>query len=161
MFARKNKPLIDDAHKALDYAVGLLSKREYTKRELFTRLCYRFTKECAVAAVKKCAEEKWQSDERYCQLAFEHYINQGYGPFKISFELKKRGISASLYEPLLDVQDFVEVALRYLMHKYDTTQQYDFAGKQKILSHLARRGFSNDTCVSALSKFLSDDLFVL
>ncbi len=156
MFARKKKPLVDDAHKALDYAVGLLSKKEYTKKELFTRLCYKFTKDCAVTALKKCIDEHWQSDERYCSLACEHYINQGYGPFKISFELKKRGISESLYEPLLETQDFNEVALNYLKRKCDKTQNFDFALKQKILSHLARRGFSNDTCISALEQFLSD-----
>ena len=81
----------DPAH-ALNAALRLLTRREYSILELYTKLYQRYTKEAVKDAIKKCIDNNWQSEERYMEMLFNHLKNQCYGPRKVVMEATKKGV---------------------------------------------------------------------
>ncbi|MGN0902392.1 MAG: regulatory protein RecX [Succinivibrio sp.] len=154
-FVKKKKD--SDAAHALDAALRLLTRREYSKLELLQKLLLRYERDAAISAVKKCIENKWQSESRYSEMLFTHLKNLFYGPSRIYLEFSKKGVKPEYFRELLEECDFLEVACRYLEKKADREKCSDFSYRQKILSSLARRGFSNSLCLEALKQFLTED----
>lgn len=146
----------DDVAHALNAALRCLTRREYSRIELIKKLNLRYTKNATDAAVKKCVENKWQSDERYAQMLFNHIVNQCYGPRKLMLEASKKGLSQSYYQEYLEETDWTEIAVKFLKKRLEV-REYTFEEQQKILASVARRGFSNSSCISALQRFLSEE----
>ncbi|MGN1281066.1 MAG: regulatory protein RecX [Succinivibrio sp.] len=157
MLNTKVKHKDNDAKHALDAALRLLTRREYSKQELYSKLLLRFEKEAATEAVKKCIENNWQSESRYSQMLMEHLVNQCYGQNRVYLEFSKKGVKPEYYRALLEEYDFLEIAVRFLRKKADREKCSDYSYRQKILSSLARRGFPNSLCVEALRAYLCDD----
>lgn len=153
-FYSKKKVKESDAALATNAALRFLSRREYSKLELYQKLCLRYTSEAAKAAVKKCVENDWLSEKRYIEMLHRHIISQCYGPLRFIMEAKKKGISASEYEDLLRDTDWTAVAVAFLSKKLSDIENLPFEEKQKYLAALARRGFSNSTCISAMEEYL-------
>ncbi len=154
-FALHKKAKESDAALALNAALRYLSRREYTKLELYKKLYLRYTSEAAKCAVKKCVENGWLSEERYVEMLHRHIINQHYGPRKFVLEAQKKGLKSNLYADLIDNTDWTEVAVAFLTKKIPDKNSLTFESKQKILAALARRGFTNSTCIEALEEYLS------
>ncbi len=153
-FYSKKKVKESDAALATNAALRFLSRREYSKLELYQKLCLRYTSEAAKSAVKKCVENDWLSESRYIEMLHRHIISQCYGPLRFIMEAKKKGISASLYEDLLRDTDWTSVAVAFLSKKISDVDNLTYEDKQKYLAALARRGFSNSVCISAMEEYL-------
>ena len=126
-------------------------KREYSKLELYQKLCLRYTSDAAKAAVKKCVENDWLSESRYIEMLHRHIISQCYGPLRFVMEAKKKGINSSLYDEFLRDTDWNSVAVAFLSKKIPQKANLSFEDKQKYLAALARRGFSNSLCYGRVS----------
>ena len=87
----------DPAH-ALNAALRLLTRREYSILELYTKLYQRYTKEAVKDAIKKCIDNNWQSEERYMDMHFNQLKNHCYGSRKQVMETTKKGMKAKLYQ---------------------------------------------------------------
>lgn len=158
MFNKRVKEKDSDAKHALDAALRLLTRREYSKQELYSKLLLRFEKEAALEALRKCVENNWQSESRYSQMLMNHLINQCYGQNRIYQEFSKKGVKPEYYRPLLEECDFLQVAVCFLNKKADRDKCSDYNYRQKVLSSLARRGFPNSVCLDALRAYLSDNI---
>lgn len=142
--------LDNDPAAALNYAVRLLTRREYSLQELTEKLSQRYTDEALQQALQRCVEEGWQSDERYADMLLRHFLLQGYGPVKFRMECRKKGVGSELQQTMLEQTDWKEVAAEYVRNKVSPTAPMDFAARQKLLQKLGRRGFRPEECFYAL-----------
>ena len=150
----KKKAKESDAALATNAALRFLSRREYSKLELYQKLCLKYTSDAAKAAIKKCVDNDWLSESRYIEMLHRHIISQNYGPLKFVLEAKKKGIPSSLYGDFVRETDWKSVAVAFLSKKLSKSEQISYEEKQKILASLSRRGFSNSVCIDALEEYL-------
>lgn len=155
-FKKKSKE--SDAALATNAALRFLARREYSKLELYQKLCTRYTPVAAKNAVKKCVENDWLSEVRYVEMLYRHIISQNYGPLKFVMEARKKGLVPSLYEDLVRDTDWTAVAVKFLSKKISSSENLTYEDKQKYLAALSRRGFSNSVCINALEEFLHTTL---
>ncbi|MGY4675906.1 recombination regulator RecX [Ursidibacter arcticus] len=129
----------------IQYLVYLLSKRDYSEAELRQKLILKeFETEEIDDAISQVQEKNWQSDERFCSHFIRYRSQQGYGPNRLKFELKQKGIKDWLISQELEncEVDWFEQA-EILFNKKRPISR-DIKAKQKIWRYMLSRGFNND-----------------
>ena len=82
--------------------LDLLSRREHSFKELINKLKDRVdSEEKLFEELTKLKEENLQSDERFAESYTRSRSVKGFGPEKISYELKSRGISENLISKIV------------------------------------------------------------
>lgn len=147
----KAQELSDDSGEALNAALQALRAREYTRRELFARLCRRFSRRAALEALRRCVQEGWQSDERYADMLYRHMQLKGYGPLKFKLEARRRGLDAATSERTAAAGEWRLIACEFARHKFGAESSFSPEIKMRILNTLARRGFAREDCFYALN----------
>ncbi len=126
-------------------AVGLLARREHSRAELHHKLTSRrFSVEDVEALLDRLAAQGLQSDERFVVAYVRMRCGRGYGPQRISAELRERGISAELSEQALSEQEDTDTP------RIDAIWDRKFAGRlpenykerARQMRFLQQRGFS-------------------
>ena len=146
-----------DAQKAYNYAIRLLTARDYGYEELLDKLSRKYEDEAAYAAVDRCRELGFQSDERAAEMLCRHTTLRLAGPRYAYLEAQKRNLDCSLLDPFLEEIDFLDLAVQFLERKYASKVDWSPAGRQKMLAALYRRGFESGTCIKALRQFSDND----
>ena len=157
----EQKVLEQDEQKAYEYALKLLTRREYSRKELYLKLKQRYGHELAAETLQHCIRANLQSDERYTQMLARHMVYQGYGPIKFAMSCKSQNISSEISQTILQETDWLEVCVeimrkkapRYLNEGEDAQAKPDFAQKQKIMAMLYRRGFTSTLISEALEAY--------
>ena len=88
----------EDAAQALNAALRLLTRREYSVYELKIKLLPRFTDNAVNEALTKCINEGWQSEKRCAQMLLRHCLLSYYGPMKLNLLAKQKHIDLFLVE---------------------------------------------------------------
>ena len=106
-------------------ALRLLSRREYSRLELFRKLSQRFSSSDAVTQVLDQLEDQgYQSDARFTESYIRSKVSGGNGPFKIKIGLRERGVcestSLSVFDRL-DI-DWLHVAKQAATKRFSSTQ---------------------------------------
>lgn len=133
---------------AYDRALGMLARREYSQRELRTRLeragCDEAESESALA---KLRGEHYQDDRRFGEMLVRARIGQGYGPNRIRAELRTHALDDATIQALLDAAgiDWTELAAAQLRKKYAGKPATAPAERGKRAAFLLRRGFAAET----------------
>lgn len=71
----------------------LLAMREHSQLELFQKLQIRgFSSHDINQVLQEMSVNGWQDDVRYAESYARQRINKGYGPLKIAYELRSKGI---------------------------------------------------------------------
>lgn len=122
----------------------LLTYRAHGKKELERKLCRKFSKEAAAAAVDKLEELGLICDTDYAHmLAEELHTYKKYGAARIKQELMHRGIDRQIAEDAvekLDKDDLIRIIV-LLQTKYANYLQ-DEKGIRRTRNALARLGYS-------------------
>jgi len=152
---RKDKPPLQPR----DRALGLLSRREHSARELKRKLQQKgVAVDEATEVVGEMSERNYQSDTRFAESLVRKRALDGYGPMRIRAELASHGIvreAATLAITSADV-DWVQIARRVFTAKYRDTEAADHKDRQKRAAWLAARGFDGAT-VRAVTRAEVDD----
>ena len=152
---RKDKPPLPPR----DRALGLLSRREHSARELKRKLQQKgVTAEEAVDVVDEMGERNYQSDARFAESLVRRRALDGYGPVRIRAELASHGVvreAATSAIAAADV-DWMQIAKRVFSAKYRDTEAADHKERQKRAAWLATRGFDGAT-VRAVTRAEVDD----
>jgi regulatory protein len=152
---RKDKPPLPPRERAL----GLLSRREHSARELKRKLQQKgVTAEEAVDVVGEMGERNYQSDTRFAESLVRRRALDGYGPMRIRAELASHGIvreAATTAIASADL-DWMQVAKRVFTAKYRDTEAADHKERQKRAAWLSARGFDGST-VRAVTRAEADD----
>lgn len=135
-------------------AVGLLTRREHSRRELERKLVQRGVEpDEASAVVGRLADAGWQDDARFAESLLRARASAGYGPAWIRAELKTHDLPGDLIAMALEAfeDDWIEFARNLLRrrqpHVLDSPTRED---RRKALDLLLRRGFSMEQGLAAL-----------
>jgi regulatory protein len=148
MWRKRLKNPLKTEHDAREVALGLLARREHSKRELIVKLRARGCPEKIITQViDQLAAESMQSDTRFAETFVRSRIDRGRGPLRIRAELIERGIEDDLIaETLLQYEDWWrDLALEAYNKRYGgNTASGDFEERSKRSMFLQRRGFTAD-----------------
>lgn len=98
---RQRQPLT-----ATQRALGLLTRREHSRKELARKLVARGLEPQEVAAaVQRLAGEGWQDDARFAEALVRSRAGAGYGPLRIRAELATHGLDADAIAAAMDGYD--------------------------------------------------------
>ena len=144
-------------------ALGLLVRREHSRKELARKLLARgVAEEDAAAAVERMSEAGWQDDGRFaCSLARTRAA-AGYGPLWIRAELASHGIGGAEIDGAFVAMaesgddEWTAQARDLLQRRYGRLWQRDLVQQRKAADFLARRGFDGD-CIRSATRAAPDD----
>ena len=133
--------------KAFDSALRLLSRREHGARELCDKLEQKgFSSTDAKDALESCQRLGLQNDSRFVENYSRSRIRQGYGPIKITQELKIKGVDVEIIQHGLrqEQDNWLAYALEVWQKKSKGKGDLSFEEMQKLQSFLLYRGFTMD-----------------
>jgi regulatory protein len=142
-----------------DRALGLLSQREHSARELKRKLAARgHTGDEAGAAVERLQDQNYQSDTRFAATLARQRSAHGYGPRRIHAELKSHGLAdAAIREVIAELDaDWTALAAGQLRRRYGSSATADREERAARAGFLLRRGFDPAT-VRAVTRAEVDD----
>lgn len=136
------------------YALFMLSRRDYGKAELFARMKRRMYEKnegiidepLIEKVLERLSEQHFLDDERVVALMMQGYIRKGYGPLRIKQEMRQKGFADALVEKNfanVDV-DWFEKAAYVRSKKFGDNLPQDFKEKSKQIRYLQYRGFFGD-----------------
>ncbi|WP_109126116.1 regulatory protein RecX [Dyella sp. C11] len=129
---------------AYDRALGLLARREHSRRELKLKLRQKgYEGEEAGEAIDRLGEQHYQDDERFAGSLIRSRVAQGYGPMRVRAELKSHGLSDARIRALLDEAgiDWQASALAQVRRRFGGGSPPDRDEKARRAQFLLRRGF--------------------
>lgn len=137
---------------ATQRALGLLTRREHSRKELTRKLTSRgLDREEAVAAVDQLADAGWQNDARFAESMIRSRAGNGYGPVHIRAELAMHGLDSQIVaEALQNYEgDWLDNARELARRRYGEGYFLDPALRRKAADLLIRRGFDSETVRNA------------
>ncbi|RXZ42527.1 recombination regulator RecX [Crenobacter cavernae] len=137
-------------------AVDLLSRREYSRRELFQKLApHAESTEEVDALLAELAEHGWQSDTRFAEQTASSK-GRRYGSRRLAAELREKGVDADTITEALAGQDDVALARQLWQKKFgQKPQSREEWAKQ--MRFLAARGLPMDAIRKAMDGAEEDD----
>lgn len=140
-------------------ALGLLVRREHSRKELTRKLQARgIETEAAVAAVATLSEAGWQDDTRFAENLVRIRANTGYGPIHIRAELGTHGLDSEQIALAMDTfeGDWAENACDLVCRRFGEAGPQELPQRRKAADLLARRGFDGDT-IRRATRYDPDD----
>ncbi|MDD2900257.1 MAG: regulatory protein RecX [Desulfuromonadaceae bacterium] len=156
MKSRDTEPVSPE--QAYQYAVRLLTGRDYTVARLRQKLMTRHVPEQDLEAVLiRLQRERWLDDGRYAERFAESALSSGrYYGARLREEMRRRGFTAGaiaeVLAPLLTESDEISevksvAERRYPGFSYATATDRD---KRRVVGFLQRRGFGFSAIMRAL-----------
>ena len=127
--------------------LDLLSRREHSFKELINKLKDRVdSEEKLFEELTRLKEENLQSDERFAESYTRSRSVKGFGPEKISYELKSRGISENLISKIVysDEINWMEIIKKELRKKFIVGNDFAEEDISRAKKFLLQRGFEFD-----------------
>ena len=154
--ARKRRP----PPTATQRALGLLVRREHSRKELSRKLAARGVEAAeAEAAIDKLAEAGWQDDARFAELLVRSRAASGHGPVHIRAELRTHGLDSEAIVAALEAfdGDWNAIARDFVRRRHGPDAAKTLAGQRKAADALLRRGFAMEQVRAALGGADFDD----
>ena len=135
----------------LEVAVGLLSRREHSARELKRKLEARGIEPPeADAALERLQKAGLQDEQRFAESLLRQRVMAGYGPYYLRAELATHGLAESLIDQLIEQLteageiDWTAVAADLIERRFAAGLS-DPKQRRRAQSLLHRRGFDAET----------------
>ena len=170
--------------KLMERAVGLLSLRPMSRRELLDKLCapprqkkekYPYDKlddvpdpdvlqaqkealrEQAEGVADRLTELGLLNDEEYARTVVRHYAAKGYGPRKIRDELYRRGVPRSFWEDAMEEREPDDSQIDKLARQKLRGAEPTRENLKKVSDYLARRGYGWEEISAALERLRQEE----
>ncbi len=140
---KKSPPKSDCAIREI--ALGLLARREHSRRELVLKLRKRgCPEETLQEVIDKLTEEGMQSDPRFAEAFVRNRVDRGTGPLRIKAEMLTRGLDDEIMEVSLEQYKdwWKDLALEVYQKRYGEKPVADYEEKAKRMAFLQSRGFT-------------------
>ena len=128
-------------------ALELLARREHSAVELARKLRVRgYDEQSVQSVVSELAREGLQNDGRFAENYVHHRLERGFGPLRITLELRERGMGDDLIDLHLDrsAQDWVQRAALARQKRFGARLPATFKDQARQSRFLQQRGFSGD-----------------
>lgn len=145
---------------ATQRALGLLVRREHSRKELGRKLAARGVEaDEARAAIDKLAEAGWQDDARFAELLVRSRAASGHGPVHVRAELRTHGLGGEAIAAALDGfdGDWNAIARDLVRRRFGADAAKTLAAQRKAADFLLRRGFAMEQVRAALGGLDFDD----
>lgn len=152
---QNKKPNLLDASGLRRTVVDLLSRRDYSRLELFRKLKQKAENPEDIEPVLDDFQQRnWQSDERFAESFLNSRYQRGLGPLRLKQELREKGVSSDIIVLALEnlEVDWFQLALDAARKKESSIKNTDKNKKQKLYRFLAYRGFSGDQISAAIEE---------
>lgn len=136
-------------------ALGLLVRREHSRKELARKLAARGVDTAeAAAAVERMAGEGWQSDARFAEFLVRSRAASGYGPLHVRAELGSHGLDRDAVAAALEGFDgsWSRIARDLIRRRFGDEGPRDATQRRKAAELLMRRGFPGDIARTVLGR---------
>lgn len=143
------KPPVDPYQKAL----GLLVRREHSRRELKRKLTDRGAEPGqSEVAIDRLVELGYQDDDRFARALARTRAAAGYGPQRIRAELGTHALTAEQVAVALDAceTDWPSAACDLISRRYPGRKLADPKQRRKAIEFLLRRGFDHASAYAAV-----------
>ena len=125
--------------------LDLLSRREHSQKEIIDKLQDRVgSKQKLFEELNTLSEENLQSDERFAESYTRSRSVKGFGPEKISFELKSKGINENLVDKMVysDEINWMEIIRLEYEKKFNIHDNFSDEDINRAKKFLLQRGFN-------------------
>lgn len=147
-----------EKRRAYNCAVGYLSRRDHSAKELLLKLRQKGYKESAEYAVEKLRSEGYVDDERFARMYLRELINiKKYGKRRIEQELYRKGVDREIVSLVLEEAEFGEEELCALINRKYLRYLSDEKGIKKTVASLMRMGYSFGEIKSALKRIAEEE----
>lgn len=139
-------------------ALGLLTRREHSRKELTRKLVSRGVDAAEVeSAVDKLSAAGWQDEQRFAESVVRARASSGYGPLHIRAELATHDLPADLRRDALESfeGDWTAIAVDLVRRRFSRIADARLRTR-KAADFLIRRGFPSEVARAA-SGFDPDD----
>ena len=170
--------------KLMERAVGLLSLRPMSRKELLDKLCApprpkkekwpydklddapdpdvlqsrrEALREQGSAVADRLTELGLLNDEEYARTVVRHYAAKGYGPRKIRDELYRRGVPREYWEDAMEEREPDEGQIDKLARQKLRGAEPTRENLKKVSDYLARRGYGWEDISSALERLREEE----
>lgn len=140
-------------------ALGLLTRREHSRKELTRKLLAKgVAGDDVETVVAKLADAGWQDDVRFAESRVRARAGDGYGPLHIRAELGTHGLDRDAIAAALATfeGDWADIARELVRRRYGVAVVDDLKLRRKAADLLMRRGFDVG-CIRAATRFDPDD----
>lgn len=138
---------------AYQQALGLLVRREHSRRELKQKLRQRGKEtEEIESALETLSRQDFQNDERFAFALARSRQSAGYGPIRIRAEMAQHSLGSDVITQAIDVLecDWAAMADDLIQRRYAKKLQADPSQVRKAVDFLLRRGFDQKTAFTAV-----------
>lgn len=145
---RRSKSTDKNPPSAFNKALGLLSRREHSEKELVQKLKRAgYQNADTEPAIEKLQSINFQNDGRFAELLVRSRINQGYGRRRIAFELSNHGLNREAVSLAIEAEDadWISIATQLLHRKFGASVAGSLVQRNKRAQFLLRRGFDAET----------------
>lgn len=144
-----NPPADDNSAEQESYATALrlLARREHSEFELRHKLRGRnFTDTIVDIVVIQLLDQGLLSDQRFAEVYAQGRFERGYGPLRIQAELRERGVSGNLTEPILAgfSRFWVKSAGRQRNKRFGQQIPNEYRERARQMRFLQQRGFTSE-----------------
>lgn len=152
------EPKIFDPQRLYNYGLWLLSRKDYSKHELFTKMKkYQPEEKIIEATLQKLQQNSFLNDQRVINSVYQSYSKKE-SSSKIKNRLILKGIDRDDIDNFLsantDQNKELESATTLLFKKF---KSYNPELTKKYYSTLANKGFSWDIVSKSVSKFKNQE----
>lgn len=143
---------------ALETGVRLLARREHASQELRLKLRQRdYPSDVIKAVIDELIDRGYLSEERFAEVFVREKVEHGWGPVRITAEMRKRGVEDTVFRPYLDTMDvdWLEQAREVKQRRFGPGRPMDQRDWGRQARFLAGRGFSAEQVARVLGD--SDD----
>lgn len=147
------KPKTLTGQRLRSYAFALLTRRDYSKAELITKLnLYAIDPDEVANLVEELAQQNYQSDQRVAELTLASQIRKGKGLQRIKQALKAKQLDAELITEELQEVDWLDQAYQLKVKKFGQEVATDPKIKAKQVRFLQYRGFDMGVIMKAIAR---------
>jgi regulatory protein len=149
-----------DEKAALNQAMKLCSRKEYSAKEMLDKLLeWELPEEKAAQIVKTLISDKFIDDQRYTRAFVNDKLKfSKWGKIKISYMLKQKGVASDIVKETLndiDEQLYEEILLSELTKKAKSIKaESDYEFKGKLIQFAAGRGFEYEVAAKLAERLI-------
>lgn len=148
-----DKPKTLTGQRLRSYAFALLTRRDYSKAELISKLnLYAINPDEVANLVEELAQQNYQSDQRVAELTLASQIRKGKGLQRIKQALKAKQLDAELITEELQEVDWLDQAYQLKVKKFGEEVATDPKIKAKQVRFLQYRGFDMGVIMKAIAR---------
>ncbi len=142
----------------------LLGGKDYSRKELLTKLLKNYSREACEAAVERMVEYGYLDDRKYAEKLARHYIEvKKYGKSRAKSLMIQKGLGSSMADEALEqysaddmVDEIVSIIKKKYIDRLYAEEPDRRAETQKVIAALARRGFRYEQITTAIKLVQSD-----